>query len=45
MQKRCMALLIALLAIGIGSAAAQERFGGLTGAVTDPAAPCCPARR
>jgi hypothetical protein len=38
MQKRCLALLAAVLAlaIGAGAAAAQERFGGLTGVVTDP---------
>jgi outer membrane receptor protein involved in Fe transport len=37
MMKRCMAMLIAALglAIGAGTAAAQERFGGLTGVITD----------
>ena len=37
MMKRCMAMLIAALglAIGAGTATAQERFGGLTGVITD----------
>ena len=37
MQKRCLAILIAVLALalGAGTATAQERFGGLSGTVSD----------
>ena len=46
MQKRFVAFLIAVLvAAGAGLATAQERFGGLTGIVTDASGAVLPERR
>jgi hypothetical protein len=46
MQKRFVAFLIAVLvAAGAGMATAQERFGGLTGIVTDASGAVLPERR